>query len=71
MRKRGIFVKINGKDHPCKPEMTIRSLLTELGHDPQRVAVEKNGQIVPRARFADEVLCDADTVEIVQFVGGG
>ena len=71
MRKRGIFVKINGKDHPCKSEMTIRSLLTELGHDPQRVAVEKNGQIVPRARFADEVLCDADTVEIVQFVGGG
>lgn len=51
--------------------MTVRSLLEELGHDPQRVAVEKNGQIVPRARFADEVLCDADTVEIVQFVGGG
>ena len=64
-------MKINGKDHPCKPEMTIRLLLTELGHDPQRVAVEKNGQIVPRACFADEALCDADTVEIVQFVGGG
>lgn len=64
-------MKINGKDHPCKPEMTIRSLLEELGHDPQRVAVEKNGQIVPRACFADEALCDADTVEIVQFVGGG
>ncbi len=64
-------MKINGKDHPCKPEMTVRSLLEELGHDPQRVAVEKNGQIVPRACFADEALCDADTVEIVQFVGGG
>ena len=52
-------------------KMTVRSLLESLGHDPQRVAVEKNGQIVPRARFADEPLCDADTVEIVQFVGGG
>ena len=52
-------------------KMTVRSLLESLGHDPQRVAVEKNGQIVPRARFADEALCDADTVEIVQFVGGG
>lgn len=71
MQKRGIFVKINGKDRPCKAEMTVWSLLEELGHDPQRVAVEKNGQIVPRARFADEPLCDADTVEIVQFVGGG
>ena len=52
-------------------KMTVRSLLESLGHDPQRVAVEKNGQIVPRACFADEALCDADTVEIVQFVGGG
>ncbi len=52
--------------------MTVQSLLLELArHDPQRVAVEKNGQIVPRARFADEPLCDADTLEIVQFVGGG
>ena len=52
-------------------KMTVRSLLESLGHDPQRVAVEKNGQIVPRARFADEPLCDTDTLEIVQFVGGG
>ena len=41
------------------------------GLDPQRVAVEKNGHIIPRSRFAEETLCDADTVEIVQFVGGG
>ena len=61
-------MRVNGKDRPCATEMTVQSLLLELGHDPQRVAVEKNG---PRARFADEPLCDADTVEIVQFVGGG
>lgn len=64
-------MRVNGKDRPCAAEMTVQSLLLELGHDPQRVAAEKNGQIVPRARFADEPLCDADTVEIVQFVGGG
>lgn len=64
-------MRVNGKDCPCEAKMTVRSLLESLGHDPQRVAVEKNGQIVPRARFADEALCDADTVEIVQFVGGG
>ncbi len=51
--------------------MTVQSLLTSLGHDPLRVAVEKNGKIVPRARFADEPLGDADTLEIVRFVGGG
>ena len=56
MRKRGNFMRVNGKDRPCAAEMTVQSLLLELGHDPQRVAVEKNGQIVPRARFADEPL---------------
>lgn len=64
-------MKVNGKDAPCPDKMTVRSLLDALGHDPQRVAVEKNGQIVPRARFADEPLCDDDVVEVVQFVGGG
>ena len=47
------------------------SLLRELGHDPQRVAVEKNGSIVPRAAFAEEKLADADHLEVVCFVGGG
>ena len=71
MQERRDCVRVNGKDCPCEAKMTVRSLLESLGHDPQRVAVEKNGQIVPRARFADEPLCDTDTLEIVQFVGGG
>ena len=48
-----------------------RQLLQELGHDPQRVAVEKNGTIIPRAQFAEEKLTDADHLEVVCFVGGG
>ena len=47
------------------------ALLKELGHDPQRVAVEKNGTIIPRAQFAEEKLTDADHLEVVCFVGGG
>nr|WP_302651803.1 sulfur carrier protein ThiS [uncultured Agathobaculum sp.] len=65
------MMKVNGKDRAWEAGMTVQSLLCALGHDPQRVAVERNGQIVPRARFADEALQDTDTVEIVQFVGGG
>ena len=64
-------MKVNGEICTNDPKMTVQSLLHALGHDPQRVAVERNGQIVPRARFADEALQDTDTVEIVQFVGGG
>lgn len=51
--------------------MTVQSLLEQRGHDPQRVAVERNGQIVPRARFGEETLHEDDVIEIVQFVGGG
>lgn len=69
--ERGDFVKVNGEICTPAPGETILSLLTARGHDPQRVAVEKNGQIVPRARFADEVLHEDDVLEIVQFVGGG
>lgn len=64
-------MKVNGKICTCEAEMTVQSLLEKRGHDPQRVAVEKNGQIVPRARFAEEMLHEDDVIEIVQFVGGG
>lgn len=64
-------MKVNGETVLCSDGLTVAALLTERGHDPQHVAVEKNGDIVPRARFAEETLCDTDTLEIVQFVGGG
>ena len=37
----------------------------------QRVAVEKNGEIVPKAEYSDTVLKNGDSIEIVSFVGGG
>ena len=71
MPKRGERMKVNGEICTCEAEMTVQSLLEKRGHDPQRVAVEKNGQIVPRVRFAEEMLHEDDVIEIVQFVGGG
>lgn len=64
-------MKVNGENCAITPEMTVQSLLEQRGHDPQRVAVEKNGQIVPRAKFAEEMLHEDDVIEVVQFVGGG
>lgn len=49
-------MKVNGKDRAVPAEGTVLGLLNELGHDPQRVAVEKNGTIIPRAQFAEEKL---------------
>ena len=62
-------MKVNGNERAVPAEGTVLALLKEL--DPQRVAVEKNGTIIPRAQFAEEKLTDADHLEVVCFVGGG
>jgi len=51
--------------------ISVRELLLKEGYDVQRVAVEKNGKIVPKGSFDTEKLSDGDRIEIVCFVGGG
>ena len=64
------MVKVNG--HPLDAAgQTIAQLVAAEGYDPQRVAVERNEDIVPKAAYGSTVLADGDTVEIVSFVGGG
>ncbi len=50
---------------------TIAGLVQELGLKPEKVAVERNGVIVPRSTLGDTALADGDVLEIVHFVGGG
>lgn len=50
---------------------TIAELVDELGLKPEKVAVERNGTIVPRSTLAEVALADGDVLEIVHFVGGG
>ena len=50
---------------------TVAALVRELELDPRKVAVERNGEIVPRSTLEDAPLADGDVLEIVHFVGGG
>ena len=50
---------------------TVADLVTELGLDRRKVAVERNLEIVPRSLHETVRLADGDRIEIVQFVGGG
>lgn len=61
---------INGKRESGEFS-TVLALLEARGHAPKAVVVELNGAIIPQADFAGRVLADGDTLEIVQFVGGG
>jgi thiazole synthase len=49
----------------------VRELLTGLGLDPAKIAVERNLEIVPRSRYGEIALADGDRLEIVHFIGGG
>ena len=62
---------VNGEGREIPEPMTVRGLveLLELGDGP--VAVERNGDVVPRADHASTGLRDGDVIEIVHFVGGG
>jgi sulfur carrier protein len=53
------------------PVLTVADLVRELGLEGKRIAVERNGEIVPRSRYADTPVEGGDRVEIVGAVGGG
>lgn len=64
------MVTINGKNYDCDG-MTVGDYLVENGYKSEYVAVELNGEILPRANYSDKVLTDGDKLEVVSFVGGG
>lgn len=64
-------IQLNGKLHALAASCTVAELVESLGYAGKRVAVERNGDIVPKSRHADVPLADGDVVEIVVAVGGG
>lgn len=66
-----ITVEINGEPKLIEDGVSIVQLLSDLGITTNKVAVERNLEIVPKSTYADVTLCDGDRLEIVHFVGGG
>ena len=64
-------MKINGEIITLSAPVPLRELLTEQGYTDQRIAVELNGDIVPKDQYDSTVIGDEDTLEVVSFVGGG
>lgn len=62
---------VNGKAQECPSTTTVSALLEQLELTGRRVAVERNGDIVPRSRHPLTLLTDGDRIEIVVAVGGG
>ena len=64
-------VTLNGESKSLNDGLTVRSMLTSLGLDPAKIAVERNLQIVPRSTYDQVAVTDGDRFEIVHFIGGG
>ena len=64
------MVKVNGEPLDIAGK-TLTEYLATTDYDIRRIATERNGDILPKAAYADTVLADGDSIEIVSFVGGG
>jgi sulfur carrier protein len=62
---------LNGEPKECPESVSLAQLISQLGMKGDRVAVELNREIVPRAQWSDTALHEGDRLEIVHFVGGG
>lgn len=64
------MVIINGKECDCVGA-AVADYLVKNGYKVEFVAIELNGEILPRTNYPDTVLSDGDKLEVVSFVGGG
>lgn len=64
-------IQLNGKAFQADGITTISQLLDQLNLNPQLVVVEQNNEILTADIFSGTNLSHGDTIEIVQFVGGG
>jgi len=62
---------VNGEPVDLPDGLTVAALLRHLDVHAERVAVERNGEVVKKARHAEQKIAPDDVLEIVTFVGGG
>lgn len=64
-------LKINGENRQFSAPLTVAGLIDGLGYAGKRIAIERNGEIVPKSQHATTALASGDQLEIVVAVGGG
>jgi sulfur carrier protein len=64
------MIQVNGTPVEAAGK-TLQQYLDTTDYNPARIAVERNGEIVPKRLYEETVLRDDDVIEVVSFVGGG
>ena len=71
LKFRAMELRINGEARVFPAPLSVAALIESLGYAGKRVALERNGEIVPRGRHGEVMLAEGDCLEIVVAVGGG
>ena len=66
-----VRIRVNGEERHFPVGTRIPELLSQLGVSTPRVAVERNREILPKAKYESTSLEEGDELEVVEFVGGG
>ena len=66
-----ITLTINGTNRTFSSTLNVAELVEQLGYTGKRIALERNGEIVPRSTYSQVQLADGDKLEVVVAVGGG
>lgn len=65
------MIQLNGKEVELEKPITLDKLVMQQGYVITQIAVEKNGEIIPKSTYGEEVVRAGDVIEVVTFVGGG
>lgn len=65
------MVYLNGKQMEYTQDKSVQAFLEEEGFTIARIAVELNGEILPKTQYGETILQQGDKLEVVHFVGGG
>jgi sulfur carrier protein len=71
LKQNVINLIINGLPQTLPATMSVAQLVEKLGYTGKRIALERNGEIVPRSTYENVQLADGDILEVVVAVGGG
>jgi len=62
---------LNGKKINVDDILTVQQLLSEMGYQDKRIALEINGEVTPKCEYSNQIIVENDKVEIIVAVGGG
>jgi sulfur carrier protein len=67
-----VSIILNGNPYLCRaPDQRVSDLVHDLALEGKRIAIERNGHIVPRSKHSETVIVEGDKIEVVAAVGGG